>query len=302
MNPETIDASDLYPRRRLFVRDANMAYVDVGAGNPIVFLHGNPTSSYLWRNIIRRLEQAGRCIAPDLMGMGDSDPSPRRCYRLFEHTAYLDAFIDRLALREVCLVLQDWGVPLGIDWARRHPDRVRGIVHMEGLVRSMTWAEWPSATRDFVRALKSEAGERLVLEENQILEGFLTLGTMRPLSAVELARYRRPYQDTPASRQPTLDLAREIPLEGLPPDACAMIDANAQWLRGAQDVPKLFINGDPGLNVTGAIRDFVRTFPNQAEITVRGIHFLQEDSPADIAAAIHEFLVQLDTIARPTGC
>jgi haloalkane dehalogenase len=290
---EDVNSADPYPRKRIMVRDTEMAYVDTGAGRDCVFLHGNPTSSYLWRNVIAEVEPRARCIAPDLIGMGDSGPSPRHCYRLFEQAAYLEAFFEALELNDICLVLQDWGVVLGVDWARRHPARVAGIVHMEGVMRTMTWAEWPAETRDFVRALKGDDGERLVLDENQIVEGFLPLGTARELSAEEMERYRRPYRETRASRQPTLDLAREIPLEGMPPDACAMIDANAQWLRSAIALPKLFINGNPGLNVVGAIRDFVRTFPNQTEITVDGIHFLQEDSPQAIGRAVEDFLRSL---------
>ena len=297
MSTPSVSAQDPHPRQRRYVRDTEMAYVDVGAGPPMVFIHGNPASSDLWRNVIGALQDLGRCIAPDLVGMGDSGPSPRACYRLNEQACYLDHLFDALAVNNAVLVLQDWGVPLGVDWARRHPARVRGIVNMEGVMRSMAWSEWPAATREFVRALKSEAGEQLVLDENQIVEGFLTLGTVRTLCAVEMERYRRPYREHRASRQVTLDLAREIPLEGMPPDACAMTDTNAQGLRGASDMPKLFINGEPGLNVTGVVRDFVRTFPNQAEVTVPGIHFLQEDSPLAIAAAVREFVTGLTASA-----
>ncbi|HCU88960.1 MAG TPA: haloalkane dehalogenase [Gammaproteobacteria bacterium] len=290
MSEKSISAEDNYVRQRVITRDAEMAYVDTGSGRPCVFIHGNPTSSYIWRNIIPHIESKSRCIAPDLIGMGDSSRSPRNCYRLFEQAAFLDAFFDALNLDDVCLVLQDWGVVLGVDWARRHPDRVRGIVHMEGIMRTMTWPEWASETRDFVRALKSDAGEKLILEENQIVEGFLVLGIAREISEVEMERYRAPYRDSQESRQPTLDLSREIPLEGIPPDSCAMIDANAQWLRGTTVLPKLFINGNPGLNITGSVRDYVRTFPNQQEITVDGIHFLQEDSPHAIGAAVKTFV------------
>lgn len=288
-----ISANDTYPRHRVLVRDAEMAYIDVGIGPPLIFLHGNPTSSYIWRNVIPHMQSIARCIAPDLMGMGDSDPCPRNCYRLFEQAAYIDSFIDALDLDSVWLVLQDWGVVLGVDWARRHSAQVAGIVHMEGLIRTMAWSEWAEETREFVRDLKGEKGERLVLDENQIVEGFLSMGTTRVLSDTEMAHYRRPYQDSRENRQPTLDLAREIPIEGLPPDSCAMVDANAQWLRGSLDVPKLFINGDPGFNVRGPIRDYIRTFPNQSEITVRGLHFLQEDSPHEIGVALRNFFERL---------
>jgi len=287
---QSIAAHDDHPRRRVHVRDTEMVFVDAGTGPPVVLIHGNPTSSYIWRNVITDLRDIARCIAPDLVGMGESGPAPRGCYRLFEHASYLDHLFDALDLRDVCLVLQDWGVTLGVDWARRHPARVRGIVHMEGLMRSMTWDEWPAQTREFVRALKSDAGEHLVLDRNSIVEGFLTMGTLRTLRVEEMERYRRPYAASRASRQPMLDLAREIPLAGMPPDACAMIDANAQWLRASFDVPKLFINADPGLNLGGTVRDFVRTFPAQTEETVRGIHFLQEDAPRAIAAAVRRFL------------
>jgi haloalkane dehalogenase len=290
---QEISSIDPHPRKHMRVRDTEMAYVDVGAGRDCVFLHGNPTSSYLWRNVIAEVAPSARCIAPDLVGMGESGPSPRRAYRLFEQAAYLDAFLETLEPESVCLILQDWGVVLGIDWARRHPGKVAGIVHMEGVMRTMAWTEWPDQTRDFVRALKGDEGERLVLDENQIVEGFLPLGTARKLTDLEMERYRRPYKTTRESRQPTLDLAREIPLEGMPPDACAMVDANGQWMRAAIDLPKLFINGNPGLNVVGVIRDFVRTFPNQTEITVDGIHFLQEDSPHAIAQAVNDFLTTL---------
>ena len=293
MVPPLISAKDPHPRHRVLVRDAEMAYVDVGTGRPVIFLHGNPTSSYIWRNVIPHIQPIVRCIAPDLIGMGESDLCPRNCYRLFEQVAYIDSFIDALDLDEVWFVLQDWGVVLGIDWARRHPGRVGGGVHMEGLMRTMTWSEWPKETRPFVRDLKGERGERLVLDENQIVEGFLNMGTRRVLSDAEMGRYRAPYRSSGESRQPMLDLAREIPIEGLPPDSCAMIDANAQWLRGSFDIPKLFVNGDPGFNVKGPIRDYVRTFPNQSEITVKGLHFLQEDSPHEIGAALQGFFERL---------
>ena len=189
---EGIASEDPHPRRRLYVRDTEMSVMDTGQGPPVVFLHGNPASAYVWRNVIGGLADVARCIAPDLVGMGASGPSPRGCRRLFEHAACLDRLFDLLELDAVYLVLQDWGVPLGVDWARRHPGRVRGLVHKEGVMRSMTWAEWPAATRELVRALKGAEGARLVLDENQIIEGFLTLGTRRRLGDAGMERYRRP--------------------------------------------------------------------------------------------------------------
>jgi len=275
-----------------------MAFVDTGEGEPVVFLHGNPTSSYIWRNIIPHAAPMARCLAPDLIGMGASGRNPRGGYRLADQIGYLDDWFEQLALGDrVTLVMQDWGVVLGFDWARRHPQRVRGMVHMEGIIRPMQWEEWPQRTREFVARLKSPEGEKLVLEENAIVEKFLTLGTARTFSEAEMATYRQPYLSAGTSRQPTLDLAREIPLGGEPKPACAMIQASADWLVRC-DIPKLLISARPGLNLTGAMLDFCRSWPNQREVVVDGIHFLQEDAPQQIGTAIVEFLRETN---RPVG-
>jgi len=297
MSPDANSAVDRYERRRVTVQDSTLAYVDAGAGDPIVFLHGNPTSSYLWRNVIPHVENVGRCLAPDLIGMGASGSNPRGSYRLADHLIYLDSWFEQLALGDqITLVMQDWGTVLGFDWARRHPERIKGMVHMEGIVRPMQWEEWPQRTREFVARLKSPEGEKLVLEDNAIVEGFLPLGTARTLSETEMAAYRQPYLLPGKSRRPTLDLAREIPLGGEPEPACAMIQASADWLVRCE-IPKLLISARPGLNLTGPMLDFCRTWPNQREFVVDGIHFLQEDAPDQIGSAIADFLRQTDRLS-----
>jgi haloalkane dehalogenase len=231
-----------------------------------------------------------RCLAPDLIGMGESGRNPRGSYRLADNASYLDRWFEQLELGDqITLVMQDWGTVLGFDWARRHPERVKCMVHMESIIRPMRWEEWPERTREFVARLKSPEGEKLVLEENAIVEGFLPLGTARKLSDAEMTRYRQPYLVPGESRRPTLDLAREIPLAGEPAPACAMVQASADWLVRCE-IPKLLISARPGLNLVGPMLDFCRSWPNQREVAVDGIHFLQEDSPDQIGSAIADFL------------
>jgi haloalkane dehalogenase len=287
---QPISAADPYPRRRVAVLDTEMAYVDVGAGDPVVFLHGNPTSSYLWRNVIPHVEAVGRCLAPDLVGMGDSGPAPAGAYRFVDHARYLDAWFERLALRGVTLVVHDWGSALGFHWAQRHPERVRGVVYMEALVRPVTWGEWPEAARGIFQALRSPAGEEMVLQKNVFVERILPASVLRGLTGAEMAVYRRPFLAPGESRRPTLTWPRQIPIDGEPADVVAIADAYAKWLATAADLPKLFINADPGVILTGPQREFCRTWPSQHEITVRGSHFLQEDSPHEIGQAVAAFV------------
>jgi haloalkane dehalogenase len=287
---QPISAADPYPRRRVAVLDTEMAYVDVGAGDPVVFLHGNPTSSYLWRNVIPHVEAVGRCLAPDLVGMGDSGPAPAGAYRFVDHARYLDAWFERLALRGVTLVVHDWGSALGFHWARRHPERVRGVVYMEALVRPVTWGEWPEAARGIFQALRSPAGEEMVLQKNVFVERILPASVLRGLTEAEMAVYRRPFLAPGESRRPTLTWPRQIPIDGEPADVVAIAEAYARWLAEAGDLPKLFINADPGVILTGPQREFCRTWPSQHEITVRGSHFLQEDSPHEIGQAVAAFV------------
>jgi len=284
-----ISAADWYERRRLRALDSHLSYVEVGVGDPIVLLHGNPTSSYLWRNIIPRLDGAGRCLAPDLIGMGRSGKAPAGSYRLADHARYLDAWFDALDLRGVTLVVHDWGSALGFHWARRHPDRVKALVYMEAIVRPLTWAEWPEASRKLFQGLRSPAGEELILTKNVFVERILPGSVLRGLTAEEMDRYREPFRQPGESRRPTLTWPREIPLDGEPADVVALVDGYAGWL-AESPLPKLFVNASPGAILVGAQREFCRAWPNQQEVTVKGNHFLQEDSPAEIAQAIARFL------------
>jgi haloalkane dehalogenase len=288
-----ISSHDPYPRRRLRVLDAELAFVETGRGDPVVFLHGNPTSSYLWRNVIPRVDTLGRCLAPDLLGMGDSDRSPSGRYRFVDHARYLDAWFDAVGLtRDVTLVVHDWGSALGFHWARRPPERVRALVYMEALVRPLRWDEWPEDARKIFQAMRSPVGDELVLAKNVFVERILPASVLRPLAADEMERYRRPYREPGESRRPVLTWPREIPLDGEPADVVEIVQGYAEWL-GRTALPKLFVNGDPGSILVGAQREFCRGWPNQQEVTVRGSHFLQEDSPAEIGQALARFLTAL---------
>ncbi|HEX6212014.1 MAG TPA: haloalkane dehalogenase [Methylomirabilota bacterium] len=287
-----ISAVDRYERRRLGVLDSHMAYVDVGVGDPIVLLHGNPTSSYLWRNVIPELDGVGRCLAPDLIGMGRSGKAAGGRYRLADHARYLDAWFEALDLSRVTLVVHDWGSALGFHWARRHPDRIKAIVYMEAIVRPLSWAEWPDAARKMFQALRSPAGEELILVKNVFVERILPASVLRELAPEEMERYREPFREPGEGRRPTLTWPREIPIEGEPADVTALVQQYALWLSGSP-LPKLFVNADPGAILVGGQREFCRAWPNQQDVTVRGNHFLQEDSPAEIGQAIARFLRQL---------
>ncbi|MBI1848597.1 MAG: haloalkane dehalogenase [Candidatus Rokubacteria bacterium] len=286
-----ISAHDPHPRRRATVLDTEMAYVDTGAGAPVVFLHGNPTSSYLWRNVIPHVAPAARCLAPDLVGMGESGRAPAGSYRFVDHQRYLDSWFEALALRDVTLVMHDWGSALGFWWANRHPERVRGLVYMEAIVRPVTWEEWPEAARKVFQGMRSPAGEEMVLQKNVFVERILPASVMRGLTPEEHAVYRRPFAEPGESRRPTLTWPREIPIEGQPVDVAGIVAAYAAWLR-VSPVPKLFVNAEPGSILVGAQREFCRRWPNQEEVTVRGTHFIQEDSPAEIGRAVAAFVAR----------
>jgi len=292
-----ISSEERYVKKYVEVLGSRMAYVEVGDGDPIVFLHGNPTSSYLWRNIIPHLEGAGRCIAPDLIGQGDSDKledsGPDR-YRFVEHRRYLDALLETLGVeRNVTLVVHDWGSGLGFDWANRHRDAVKGIAYMEAIVCPIaSWDEWPEAARQLFQALRSPAGEQMILEKNVFVENILPGSVLRKLSDDEMAVYRRPFDEPGEGRRPTLTWPRQIPIAGEPEDVTAIARDYAAWL-AESDVPKLFVNAEPGAILTGATREFCRGWPNQRELTVPGIHFVQEDSPDEIGRAIAEWLADI---------
>jgi haloalkane dehalogenase len=287
----------LYQKTYSTVLDRRMAYVAIGTGDPIIFLHGNPTSSYLWRNIIPYLERSGRCIAPDLIGMGDSEKLPDsgpRSYTFVEHRRYLDALLASLTVeRSVVLIGHDWGSVLAFDWARRHPQAVRGIAYMEALVQPVTWDQWSSGTRSFIERVRSTEGERMILEENRFVEWLLPERTLRRLTDAEMDEYRRPFREAGEARRPMLSWPRQLPIEGEPAEVVEIVRANGAWL-AANPVPKLFINADPGTISTEEVQ-FCRSWPNTTEVTVKGLHFVQEDSPDEIGKALAMWYARLGT-------
>ena len=285
--------TDSHPRKRVPVLDTEISYVDTGDGDPIVFLHGNPTSSFLWRNIIPYATACGRCLAPDLVGMGQSGKSPTHAYRFADHSRYLDAWFDALHLdRNIVLVLHDWGSALGFYRALRHRDQVEAIIYMEAIVQPRRWSDFPEGRDAMFRALRSEQGEHMVLDENFFIEVVLPKSIIRRLGDEEMAAYRAPFRDREA-RLPTLVWPRELPIEGAPADVVEIVQRYGEWLARSEQLPKLFINADPGAQIVGRIREFCRGWPNQREVTVPGIHFIQEDSPDLIGNAILQFVESL---------
>jgi len=292
MHTSPISATDALPRKRVRVLDTEMAYVDTGAGSPVVFLHGNPTSSYLWRNVIPHVSALGRCLAPDLIGMGASGHPSNGQYRFADQQRHLDAWFEAMGLqRNVTLVLHDWGSALGFSWARRHAECVRGMAYMEALVQPRRWADFENGRDQIFRALRSERGESMILDDNFFVEQVLPRSVLRSLSDEEMAAYRRPFRRR-EDRLPTLQLARDLPIDGEPADVAAQVQAYGDWLLHSP-VPKLFVNAEPGALLTGRAREFCRTWPRQTEVTVRGIHYMQEDSPHEIGAALREFIAAL---------
>lgn len=275
---------------KIQVLGKTIAYREMGAGDPIVLLHGNPTSSYLWRDVMPALAPLGRVIAPDLIGHGDSDKLPVSDgddrYSFTTSYRYLDGLFQALAITEkVTLVIHDWGSALGFHWAQKHPDAVRGIAYMEAVVMPLpTWDDWPEKARGIFQGFRSPKGEDLILNRNLFIEAVLPSSIMRPLTEEEMATYRAPFADAP-DRQVMLNWPREIPIAGEPPHMVALVQSYADWL-AQSTIPKLFINADPGSILVGAQRDFCRTWPNQTEVTVKGLHFVQEDSGADIGRAV----------------
>ncbi len=276
------------------VNGKRLAYVEEGRGDPIVLLHGNPTSSYLWRNVIPELITSGRVIAPDLVGQGDSEKlsaseGPGR-YTFGVVYKYLAGLLSQLdAEQNVAVVGHDWGSALGFHWARNHPDLVRGIAYMEALVSPVEWSEWPEAARGIFQGFRSEKGEDLVLARNLFVEGVLPNSIIRKLTNEEMDQYRAPFL-TPDDRQPILSWPRQIPIEGEPVEMVELVSEYGRWLERSVALPKLFINADPGSILVGRQREYCRTWPNQKEVTVLGKHFVQEDSPSEIGKAIAEWL------------
>ncbi|MBW4636180.1 MAG: haloalkane dehalogenase [Iphinoe sp. HA4291-MV1] len=281
-----------YPKQHIEVLGRQMAYIDVGQGSPILFLHGNPTSSYLWRNVLPQVEGLGRLIVPDLIGMGDSEKLPLNepdRYRFVGHSRYLDAFLNTLNVKQdVVIVGHDWGGALGFHWANQHRSAIRGIVYMETFVRPLTLSDLPESFHSTLKAVRSQEGERLVLEQNIFIEQMLPSVTQRHLTQEEMAEYRRPYLESGESRRPTLTWPREVPLDGYPSDVTAIMQDYSEWLLQS-DMPKLFINAEPGVFIRGTIREFCRTLPNQTEVTITGMHFLQEDAPKEVGRAIAQW-------------
>jgi haloalkane dehalogenase len=285
------DGPDHLPRRRIKVLDTEISYIDTGSGEPVVFLHGNPTWSYQWRNIIPHVSPYARCLAPDFVGMGWSGKSPTGAYRFVDQARYMDAWFEALQLTSnVTLVVHDWGAPTGFHRARRYPGQIKAVAYYEAIVLPRYWEDYAGGRDARFKMLRSPAGERLVLDENMFVEVMLPAGIIRKLSDEEMEAYRAPYRDRDR-RLTTLIWPRELPIEGEPKDVVAIVEQNANWLKASNDLPKLFINGDPGTSISGRLRDFCRSLPNQREVTVRGLHHLQDDSPDEIGQALRAFVL-----------
>ena len=292
-----ISAEEWYTKKKAIILDYTMSFVDEGAGDPIVLLHGNPTSSYLWRNIIPYLSGLGRCVAPDLIGMGDSDKlknSGPHSYSFLEHRKYLDALLEEIGVTDnITFVVHDWGSALGFDWAFRHPSKVRGIAYMEAILIDYGWNDWPEDARKIFQGFRSPAGVEMVLDKNYFVELVLPASVMRKLTQTEMDAYRRPFINPGEDRRPTLTWPRQIPIEGQPKEIVEIVAAYGEWL-SKSDIPKLFINAEPGAILAGRARDFCRTWPNQEEVTVAGKHFIQEDSPEEIGQSIANFINKIN--------
>ena len=283
---------DPYDRKRVAVLDSEMSYVDVGAGDPVVFLHGNGTFSYVWRNIIPYVEGMARCLAPDLMGCGKSGDIPSGSYRIPDQYRYLDAWFEALDLDDnIHFVLHDWGGPIGFNWAYHHKDRIKSITYMETLVQPLEWEDWPEIRRDLFKQFRGPRGEDMVLRDNLFID---TINTriLRDLTETELATYRERYEEPGESRRPTLTFANSCPIGGEPDDVIEIVTRCSKWLE-TSDIPKLFINSYPGSILVGRQRDYCRTWPNQEERTVIGIHYLQEDSPHLIGEGVADFVKRI---------
>ncbi|WP_386172909.1 haloalkane dehalogenase [Sulfitobacter sp. R86518] len=279
------------------VHGKQMAYIEEGTGDPIVFLHGNPMSSYLWRNVMPHLAGKGRLIAPDLIGMGDSDKldnSGPDSYTFVEQRKYLFALLEQLGVTDnVTLVIHDWGSGLGFHWAHTHPEAVKGIAFMEAIVETRDrWDQFPDRAREMFQALRSPAGEEMVLEKNLFVEALVPGSILRDLTEEEMNEYRRPFANAGEDRRPTLTWPRQIPIEGQPADVTEIVDAYVDWL-GKTSIHKFFVNADPGVLITGAVRDRVRSWPNITEVTVPGLHFIQEDAPDEIGVAVRDWHASL---------
>ena len=283
-------------KKKITINNKTMSYIDEGEGDAIIFQHGNPTSSYLWRNVMPHLEGQGRLIACDLIGMGDSEKltnSGPDSYNYFEHRDFLFTLLEELNIgKQVVFVIHDWGSALGFDWSFQNQDRIQGIAYMEGIVKPVTWDEWPENATKVFQGFRSEAGESMVLDKNIFVERVLPSSIMRELSEEEMDEYRRPFLNPGEDRRPTLSWPRQIPIQGEPKEVVEVVENYSKWL-SSSDLPKLFINADPGSILTGKQREFCRSWPNQEEVTVKGTHFMQEDSPDEIGKAVSRFVSKL---------
>ena len=284
-----IEISDQEIEKKMVkVLGKNMAYVEKGEGDPIIFQHGNPTSSYLWRNIIPHLENHGKCIAIDLIGMGDSDKledEGDNTYSYHVHKKYFDACLEELGIKDdITFVIHDWGSALGFDWAYENKNNVKGICYMEAIVKTISWEDWPEDGKSIFQGFRSEAGEDLILKKNLFIEGVLPGAIIRNLSNKEMDVYRKPFLKE-IDRRPTLDWPRQIPIDNKPEEVCNTVEDYSLWM-SINEIPKLFINANPGSILKGKQREFCRKWKNQEEVTVKGSHFIQEDSPKDIGQAI----------------
>ena len=283
-------------KKKISIDGKEIAYRQQGSGEPIVFLHGNPTSSYLWRNITPYLHDQASCISMDLIGMGDSDKLDNpdtNSYRFEEHFYYVEKAIKALTNnKKITLVIHDWGSALGFHWSYKHPELIKGIAYMEAIVKEMTWDDWDKNAKSIFQGFRSDAGENLVLEKNYFVEKVLPGSIIRMLDADEMNEYRRPFLSSGEDRRPTLSWPREIPIEGEPGNVCQIVNEYAEWMK-TNNIPKLFINAEPGAITTGKIRDFCRSWKNQTEVTVKGIHFIQEDSPDEIGKALSKWYKEL---------
>ena len=279
-------------KKKVLIGDKHIAYIEKGSGEPIVFLHGNPTSSYLWRNITPYLETAGRCISIDLIGMGDSeklDNPDTNSYRFEEHFFYIEQVIRKLTDgQKITLVLHDWGSALGFNWSYKYPELVKGIAYMEAIVKELSWDEWNDKSKGIFQGFRSDAGEYLVLEKNYFIEKVLFGSIIRTLNDEEKKEYRRPFIEPGENRRPMLSWPREIPIDGEPENVCRIVNNYSNWMQ-ENDIPKFFINADPGAIIQGTVREFCRTWKNQREITVKGLHFIQEDSADEIGKALSKW-------------
>ena len=285
-----------YIKKYAEINNKKMAYIDEGNGDTFLFLHGNPTSSYLWRNIAPHVEDMGRVVIPDLIGMGDSeklDGIDNEGYKYHGQYGYLTGLLENLDLgNDIHLIIHDWGSAMGFQFARENPDRVKSITYMEAIVMPLTWEQWPDAATKIFQLFRSDAGEELVLEKNFFVERILLADSATGYTDEEKAEYIRPFLEEGEDRRPTLTWPRQIPLDGEPNAVVEEVRKNAEFHKDSE-IPKLFINANPGSILVGEQREFARTWKNQTEITVSGNHFIQEDSSEEIGTALRDFVKAL---------